>query len=148
MDRIAQEFPQDEYLKKLFVPLTRAVADLHAGKAQAAIENLRLLESFDRGDNALMRPSYYAGLAELALRSGTEARRAFQKIIDNRGVISTSPLFVLAHLGLARAAALDGPRAGAIAAYDKFFDLWKDADSDLPILKQARAEYAKLRNLS
>jgi hypothetical protein len=135
-------------LKKLWAPLTGAAADLQAGAALSAIDKLHLLETYDRGDNALMRPSYYRGLAELALHSAPEARRAFQKIIDNRGVVATNPMFALAHLGLARAAAIDGSRESAIAAYAKFFDLWKDADPDLPILKEARAEYAKLRDLS
>ena len=145
LDRLLRQFPEDELLKNLWQPLIRGAGALRAGRAAAALDDLRLLESYDRGDHAMMRPSYYAGAARLALRAPRDARAAFQKIVDNRGVVRTSPLFALAHLGLARAAVLDGTPAEARAAYEKFFAVWKDADADLPVLREARAEYARLK---
>jgi hypothetical protein len=78
------------------------------------------------------------------LRNGTAAAAEFQKFLDHRGVVVNCPLGALAHLGLARAYALQGDGAKARAAYDDFFALWKDADPDVPILQQAKAEYAKM----
>ncbi|MFN2393964.1 MAG: tol-pal system YbgF family protein, partial [Pyrinomonadaceae bacterium] len=75
---------------------------------------------------------------------GTDAAAEFQKILDHRGWQPTSPLYSLAHLGLARAAALTGDTARARQAYQDFFALWKDADPDVPLLQEARQEYEKL----
>ena len=76
---------------------------------------------------------------------GSEAAAEFQKILDHRGVVFNEPIGVLAHLGLARAYAMQGDTAKARAAYRDFLTLWKDADPDIPILKEAKAEYAKLQ---
>jgi Flp pilus assembly protein TadD len=142
--RLESEFPDDEYLQDLWQPLVSAVSDLRMGRARQAIDALRPLEAYDRGDHALMRPSYYLGLACLAANDAAGARRAFQKIVDNRGVVANSALYAIAHVGLARAAALAGDVDGARRAYGQFFALWKDADPALPILIAARAEYARL----
>jgi eukaryotic-like serine/threonine-protein kinase len=85
------------------------------------------------------------GEAYLAARQGREAAAEFQKIPDHRGIVLNSAIGALAHVGLARAYLFQGDTAKAKAAYDDFLALWKDADSDIPILKQARAEYAKLK---
>jgi Flp pilus assembly protein TadD len=143
-DRLAREYPEDEYLRRLWQPLSRAAADLRAGNPAPVVEPLHLLEGYDRGDHAALRPSYYLGQAQLALAAAPEARRSFQKIIDNRGVVATSALWALAHLGVARATARDTNPGAAREAYDRFFTLWKDADPGLPILKSARREYARL----
>jgi outer membrane protein assembly factor BamD (BamD/ComL family) len=89
--------------------------------------------------------TYLRGQAYLRQRSGKEAAAEFQKIIDHRGVEPASPLYPLAHLGLARAAALNGDTAQARKSYQDFLALWKDADSDLPVLQQAKEEYEKLK---
>ena len=73
--------------------------------------------------------------------SGAEAGAAFQKVIDNRGVVATSPLYAMALLGRARAEAMAGNAADARKTYDMFFETWKDADADLPLLKRAQTEY-------
>jgi eukaryotic-like serine/threonine-protein kinase len=80
-----------------------------------------------------------------SLRAAKEAAAEFQKILENRGVAPLSVLHVLARPGLARAYALQGDTAKSRTAYQDFFALWKDADPDIPILKQAKAEYAKLQ---
>ena len=85
------------------------------------------------------------GEAYLAAHQGSEAAAEFQKILDHRGVVSNEPIGALAHLGLARAYVLHGDTTKARAAYQDFLTLWKDADPDIPILKQAKTEYAKLQ---
>jgi len=84
------------------------------------------------------------GEAYLASHQGREAAVEFQKILGNRGIVLNSPIGALADIGLARSYALQGDTAKAKAAYNAFFALWKDADPDIPILKEAKAEYAKL----
>jgi Tfp pilus assembly protein PilF len=83
--------------------------------------------------------------AYLAARQGREAAGEFQKILDHPGIVSNEPIGALAHLGLARAYVLQGDTAKAGSAYHDFLTLWKDADPDIPILEQARAEYATLQ---
>jgi eukaryotic-like serine/threonine-protein kinase len=100
-------------------------------------------------------PTYIRGEALLAAGQGKEAAAEFQKIIDHSGIVWNCWTGALAHLGVARANALqagtsqradaDAARVGALAAYKDFLTLWKDADPDIPVLKQAKAEYAKLQ---
>jgi len=90
-------------------------------------------------------PVFVRGEAYLAAHQGKEAAAEFQKILDHRGIVLNEPIGALAHLGLARAYAMQGDTAKAKAAYQDFLTLWKDADLDIPILKQAKAEYAKLK---
>src|SRR5207244_6066055 len=90
-------------------------------------------------------PVYLRGEAYLTLHDGKAAAAEFQKFIDHRGLVANFPWGVLARLGLARAYATQGDNAKARNAYQDFFTLWKDADPDIPILKQAKAEYAKLQ---
>jgi ATP/maltotriose-dependent transcriptional regulator MalT len=85
------------------------------------------------------------GEAYLAGRQGSEAAAEFRKILEQRGVVLNEPIGALAHLGLARAYALQGDTAKAKAAYEEFLALWKDTDLDIPILIAAKAEYAKLK---
>jgi len=91
-----------------------------------------------------MYPVYVRGQAYMAAHQGKDAAAEFQKILDHRGIVVNSPIGALARLGLARAYAMQGDTAKAKTAYQDFLALWKDADSDIPILKQAKAEYAKL----
>jgi hypothetical protein len=84
------------------------------------------------------------GESYLAAHRGDKAAAEFQKILDHRGIVVNSPIGVLAHLGLGRAYALSGDKSKAKSAYQEFLSFWKDADPDIPILKQAKAEYAKL----
>ena len=93
---------------------------------------------------ARVMPSYVRGQAYLHLRQGKEAAEQFQNILNHRGICGTLVTCSLAHLGLGRARALSGDNAGARTAYQDFFALWKDADPDVPILKEAKAEYTKL----
>ena len=90
-------------------------------------------------------PVYVRGQAYLALHDGKSAETEFQKFVDHRGIVTNFPLGALARLQLARAYAVQGDSAKARSAYLEFLTFWKDADPDIPILKQAKAEYAKLQ---
>jgi len=90
-------------------------------------------------------PTYVRGLVYLQAKRGPEAAVEFQKIVDHRGISPTAPEHSLAKLGLGRAYQMTGDTGKAKAAYQDFFALWKDADPDIPILKDAKAEYTKLQ---
>ena len=90
-------------------------------------------------------PVYVRGEAYLAAHQGAEAAAEFQKILDHRGIVVADPIGALAHLQLGRAFALSGDKTKAKTAYQDFLTLWKDADPDIPILKQAKAEYERLK---
>jgi tetratricopeptide (TPR) repeat protein len=94
---------------------------------------------------ASLYPAYVRGQAYLALRQGKEAAAEFQKYVDHKGIALNSPLAALAHLQLGRAYELSGDQAKARSAYQEFLALWKDADPDIPIYRQAKAEFAKLK---
>ena len=94
---------------------------------------------------APLSPMYIRGEAYLQLHNGVSAATEFQKITEHKYVIGNFPLGALAHLGLGRAYALTGDAAKARVAYQDFLALWKDADPDIPVLKEAKAEYAKLQ---
>ena len=88
---------------------------------------------------------FVRGEAYLAAYKGGEAAAEFQKILDHRGLVLNQPIGALAHLGLGRAYVLQGDTVKAKAAYQDFLSLWKDADPDIPVLRQAKAEYTKLQ---
>ena len=90
-------------------------------------------------------PAYIRGQAQLLAHNGSAAATEFQRFLDHRGIVINFPLGTLAHLGLARGYALAGDTAESRTAYQDFFALWKGADPDIPILKEAKAEYAKLQ---
>jgi ATP/maltotriose-dependent transcriptional regulator MalT len=92
-----------------------------------------------------MYPVYVRGQACLARHQGTAAAAEFQKLLEHRGIVWNCSTGALAHLGLARARVLQGDQPKARAAYENFLRLWKDADPDIPMLRQAKAEYAKLQ---
>ena len=120
------------------LPILRAAAELGMGHAAQAIELLQPVVPYER---AFPRSNYLRGLAYLRLHKGPEAAAEFQKIADHRGA-NWGPLYPLSYVGLARGAALAGDSTKAKKAYEDFFALWKDADLDVPILIQARKEYA------
>jgi len=141
---LAKRFPEDTIVQRIYVPTIHAQLSLLRGAASEAIEALQSAAPYELGTVCLM-PAHVRGQAYLAARRGSEAAGEFQKIVGHRGVVSNKPIGALAHLGLGRAYALKGDLAKASVAYQDFFTLWRDADPDIPILKQARAEYAKLQ---
>jgi tetratricopeptide (TPR) repeat protein len=143
--KLNKEYPLDSFLQKSELPQTRARLDLQRGNSGKAIEELRPAEWSQLGFIELGVPLYLRGLAYLQNKQGAEAAAEFQKILDHRGALGPWPYWTLAKLGLGRALTLMGEPARARTAYQDFFTLWKDADPDIPILKDAKAEYEKLK---
>ena len=135
-------------LKIYWLPTLKAAIELDRGHSAEALVFLEAAAPYELGEPPPMQeetlyPAYLRGQAYLAAHNGSAAAAEFQKFLDHRGIVLNFPLGALAHLGLARAYALSGATTKARAAYQDFFTLWKDADPDIPILKQAKAEYAK-----
>ena len=146
-DDLNKAFPQDTIIQFNSLPTLMAQLALSRNDGANAIEVLQTAipyEFSDYGFGALY-PAFFRGQAYVALHRGSEAATEFQKIVDHRGVVMNDPIAALARLGLGRASALRGDSAKARAGYQDFFTLWKDADPDIPILKKAKAEYAKLQ---
>jgi eukaryotic-like serine/threonine-protein kinase len=147
IEQLAKEFPTDTLLNSVWLPVARATNQIRADQAGQAVDTLEAAAPYEFGsppNGAVFWPMYVRGEAYLRLRNGAKAATEYQKILDRRGVAPSSPLYPLARLGLGRAYALQGDSPKAKAAYQDFFAAWKDADPDVPILKEAKAEYAKL----
>ena len=144
---LAKRFPEDTIVQFDYLPMIHAAAALQSGSATKAIEALVPAAPYELGSISwvTLYPVYLRGEAYLAAHQGSAAAAEFQKILDHPGVVQNEPIGALAHLGLARTHALSGDTAKAKSAYQDFFALWKDADSDIPILKEAKEEYAKLQ---
>jgi serine/threonine protein kinase/tetratricopeptide (TPR) repeat protein len=142
---LAKKNPLETYAQKIDLPQIRARLALRTGNGSKAVEQLRPVEGYEFGFVALGIPSYLRGLALLSEKQGAPAAAEFQRLLDHRGAVAPSIYLSLAKLGLGRAYALQGDAAKARTAYQDFFAAWKDADSNLPILQQAKAEYAKLQ---
>ncbi len=136
-------FPLNTMVQRYSLPTIRAAMALTRKDASHAVELLREMSLNELGTQCLL-PVYERGWAYLMLHDGNAAAAEFQKMIDHRGIVEKCPVGALAHLGLARAYALQNDTAKSRAAYQDFLALWKDADPDIPILIQAKAEYAKL----
>jgi eukaryotic-like serine/threonine-protein kinase len=145
VDVVESQSPPDGYMYKVRIPLIRGAIELNRGNANRALELFAPSEPYEAGWLDSYMPAYLRGQAYLLARRGPEAAAEFQKIIDHRGVVLNNEIGPVAHVGLARSYAIQGDRAKAKAAYLAFLTLWKDADPDIPILKQAKAEYAKLQ---
>jgi serine/threonine protein kinase/tetratricopeptide (TPR) repeat protein len=151
-DDLEKRFPDDTIVHFNYLPTIRAQLALSLpGNGAKAVETLAVTSPYELGvpgSNTLwtnLYPVYVRGEAFLAAHQGTLAAAEFQKILDWPGVVVNEPIAALAHLGLARSYALAEDTPNSRNAYDAFFTLWKDADPDIPILKQAKAEYAKLQ---
>jgi tetratricopeptide (TPR) repeat protein len=150
---LESSFPEDTSVKFSYLPTVRAFLALNHGDPAKAIELLQVAIPYELGQPrstqagffGALYPVFARGQAYLVARQGAEAAREFQKILDHPGIMIGDPIGVLAHLQLGRAYAMQGDTTTAKAAYQDFLTLWKDADPDIPILKQAKAEYAKLQ---
>jgi eukaryotic-like serine/threonine-protein kinase len=153
---LSRRFPEDTRVQFTYAPTLRGLLALNHGQPSKAVELLQTAIPYELGaptvggseyllGAASLYPAYIRGRAYLAARQGTEAAGEFQKIVDHRGIVLSDPIGALAHLQLGRAYALSGDRSKARSAYKDFLALWKYADPDIPILKQAQAEYAKLQ---
>ncbi len=148
-EKLAAELDKAALVQRYWLPTIRAGVALARHDPNRAIEMLKTVSPIELGQltdiNSWLWPVYVRGEAYLMLRDGKSAAAEFQKFIDHRGVVMNSPWGALARLGLARAYALQGDTTKARAAYQDFLTLWKDADPDVPVLKEAKAEYARLK---
>jgi eukaryotic-like serine/threonine-protein kinase len=149
IEDLTMRFPEDTIVKFEFAPMARAAAELANHAGAKAVDTMAVSQPYELGEyNTAMTfalyPVYLHGEAFLSAKKGAEAAGEFQKILDHPGVAANEPIAALAHLGLARAYDLAGDSNRSRAAYQDFLALWKDADPALPILKEAKAEYAKL----
>jgi DNA-binding winged helix-turn-helix (wHTH) protein len=147
-DQISAERPEDTLVQHYFIPTIRAAIKLRQNDPEAAIHLLRGTAKYDlafTGSFESLYPAYIRGLAYLDLRDGPAAAAQFQKLIDNPGFTVRHVTGPLAWLQLGRAQKMMGDEAAARKSYGTFLDLWRNADPDIPIYQQAKAEYAKLR---
>jgi len=151
-DDLAKRFPEDTLVQLNYVPTLRAKLAISRRNPSEAIEVLRAAAPYELGQTTsstygwtALYPVFVRGEAYLAAHQGKEAATEFQKILDHRGIVLNSPIGALAHLQLGRAYVLQGDTAKARAAYRDYLTFWKNADPDIPILQQAKAEYAKLQ---
>lgn len=140
---IANKNPNDFFVNSLILPIYRAALALDRNDPQHAFTILQPMAQYSMAPNTDY--FYIHGLANLQAKNGKDAAADFQSAIDHRALIFLSPFYPLSKLGLARAKAMAGDTAGARTAYQDFLAYWKDADPGLPILQQAKAEYAKLQ---
>jgi eukaryotic-like serine/threonine-protein kinase len=151
MDDLAAGHVSNTIIQSAWLPTIRAQSELLALRPARALESLEVVRPYERGQlvgnlsYSCMIPVYLRGEAYLSARQGPQALAEFQKLIDDRGVVGNCWSGALALLGRGRAQALDGSKDAARASYRQFFTLWKDADPGVPILKTARAEFAKLK---
>jgi serine/threonine protein kinase/tetratricopeptide (TPR) repeat protein len=142
-DEAVKQYPKNTLANEAYLPLVRAELEIQRGNRTQAIQMLQAVSRYE--SVSFYHQNYLRGQAYLGERNGAEAAREFQTILDHRGWSPLSPLYPLAHLGLARAAVLQGDTAKARKEYQDFLALWKDADADLPILIEAKKEYEKLK---
>ena len=150
-DKVAAQFDRDTMIQAYWLPTIRAVIAINRGDGQKAVELLSVASDYELGEpiqspsHGTMYPVYVRGEAYLRAGDGVQAAAEFQKLIDHRGIVANFPLGALARLQLGRAYKLSGHADKAREAYAAFLLVWLDADPDIPILKQAKAEYAKLQ---
>jgi hypothetical protein len=150
---LERRFPEDTSVKYTYLPTLRALFALNRRDSANAIELLQVAVPYELAMPGIafvgffggLYPAYVRGEAFLAGRQGAAAAAEFQKILDHRGIVVADPVGALARLQIGRAFAMSGDKSKAKTAYQDFLTLWEDADPGVPILKQAKAEYAKLR---
>jgi eukaryotic-like serine/threonine-protein kinase len=145
-----RRFAEDTVVRFEYLPMIHASVAFRSGDAGHALEALAPATPYELGQaNGFiafaLHPAYLRGVAYLAAKQGAAAGIEFQKILDHPGLVGNDPIGALAHLGLGRAYALAGDSAKAKTAYEDFLALWKNADPDIPILIQTKAEYGKLK---
>lgn len=145
---LAKQYPNDTMLNSGWIPMARATAEIQNNNSGKAVELMESARPYELGSGPLSLgywPNYVRAEAYLKAHDGAKAATEYKIILDHQGVDPVNPLYALAHLSLGRAYALQGDSAKARTAYQDFLAIWKDADLDVPVLKQAKAEYAKLQ---
>ena len=145
---LAKTFPTNTMLKLYWLPTINAAIELAKNNSSQALHDLETAAPYDLGGAGTsvnyVYPAYVRGQANLQAHNGAAAAAEFQKLLDHRGIVQNFLTGALAHLQIGRAYSMAGDSAKAKAAYQEFFTIWKDADPDVPVLKEAKAEYAKL----
>jgi eukaryotic-like serine/threonine-protein kinase len=148
-EELEKDYPTNTLLKLYWLPTINAAIEISKGNSSRAIVDLEPAAPYELGVGGAfvgsVYPAYVRGQAYLSAHDGTAAAAEFQKLLDHRGIVTNFVTGTLAHLQIGRAYAMQGDTEKAKAAYKDFLTLWKDADPDIPILKQAKAEYAKLQ---
>jgi serine/threonine protein kinase/Flp pilus assembly protein TadD len=149
---LQRQYPLDTLVTNYWIPVIRASVEINRGNPSRAIEILQPVTPYELaspvtwpGLGGPLYPAYLRGASFLLLHRGTDAAAEYQKLVDHRGFMLACPLGALARLGMARALLSQGDKVKAQLHYQEFVTLWKDADPDIPVLKQAKAEYAKLQ---
>jgi len=148
VEELEKSYPTNTLLKFYWLPVIRAAIELSNGNPSQAIVDLEAAAPYELTQRGNLVPAYERGQAFLRSHNGAAAILEFQKVLDHRGIVQNALSGALAHLQIGRAYALAGDPTRAKVAYQDFLNMWKDADPDLPILKQAKAEYAKLLGTS
>jgi hypothetical protein len=148
-EELEKSNPTNTLLNLYWLPTIHAAIEIGHGNAAQALKDLEPATHYELGlagtEINYLYPAYVRGQAYLLAHNSTAAAAEFQKLLDRRGIVANFVTGSLSHLEIGRAYAMSGDTAKAKAAYQDFFTLWKDADPDVPILKQAKAEYAKLQ---
>jgi len=144
VDRLNDDFPHDTLVQQYWLPTIRGTIELSRDNPSKAIELLQATSAYELSVAGYLIPALVRGQAFLLAKNGPAAITEFNKFVDHPGIVLNWPFAVLARLQLGRAYAMSGDIRKAKSSYQDFFSLWKDADPDIPILKQAKAEYSKL----
>ena len=150
--RLEEQYPEDTCVHFSYSPALRALLDMNHGSPEKAIELLTVSKAYELAQTGVscygrygaMYPTYVRGLAYQQLHKPSEAAAEFQRMLDHPGLLLADPIGPAARLQLARALRDSGEMARAKAVYSKFLTLWKDADPDIPLLRQANAEFSAL----
>jgi hypothetical protein len=146
---LQKSYPADIMLKLYWLPTINATIELSTNRSSQALRELEAAAPYELGTTgtfiSYLYPAYVRGQAYLRARNGTAAVAEFQKLLDRSGVVTNFVTGALAHLQMGRAYAIAGDPIKGKTAYQDFFALWKDADPNIPVLRQAKAEYAKLQ---
>ena len=150
IEQLEKNYPSETLLKVYWFPTIKAAIEMYANQGAQALVSLEAAAPYDIGSPppfqvATLYPAYLRGQADLLEHNGAAAATEFQKLLDHKGFTVNFVTASLAHLQIGRAYAMAGDTARAKTAYQDFFNLWKDAEPDIPILKEAKAEYAKLQ---
>jgi eukaryotic-like serine/threonine-protein kinase len=147
-EELEKAYPANTLLKLYWLPLINAAMKIGKDDPSQAVVDLEAAAPYELGQAGVVGniyPAYVRGQAYLHAHNGTAAAAEFQKLLDHRGIVLNFVTGALVHLQVGRAYAMAGDTAKAKAAYQDFFNIWKDADPDIPVLKEAKAEYAKLQ---
>ena len=148
IEDLGKEMPENSLIHGQQIPVVTAINRVHRGKATEALEVLEKTRPYESGVNLgdpVCWPMYVRGVAYLSIKDGDKAIGEFKKILDFPGRAGLSDLMPMAQLGIARSYAQKADATKARTAYQDFLARWKDADADLPVLMQAKAEYGKLQ---